>query len=164
MPIGKEIRNESRCSGITYGRCIVDRLEELKQKYQPVLSMIQQKGVKLAHMHVQDNKLFLQGAAPSEDIKNAIWNQIKTVDPAYKDLTCDLTVDKSLPQPVAASSQGTAERMRTYTVKAGDSLWKIAEQFYGKGTEYTKILAANAGKLKDEKTVIHPGDVLNVPA
>jgi nucleoid-associated protein YgaU len=49
-------------------------------------------------------------------------------------------------------------------VKAGDSLWKIAEQFYGKGTEYTKILAANTGKLKDEKTVIHPGDVLNVPA
>jgi nucleoid-associated protein YgaU len=141
----------------------VDRLEELKQKYQSVLNMIQQKGVRLAHMHVQDNKLFLQGAAPSDQIKNEIWNQIKSIDPGYSDLTCDLTVDSSLPQP-AAASQGTADRMRTYTVKAGDSLWKIAEQFYGKGTEYTKIIAANAGKLKDEKTVIHPGDVLNVPA
>lgn len=124
--------------------------------------MIQQKGVRLAHMHVQDNKLYLQGAAPSDQIKNEIWNQIKSVDPTYGDLTCDLAVDTSLPQP--AASQGTADRMRTYTVKAGDSLWKIAEQFYGKGTEYTKIIAANAGKLKDEKTVIHPGDVLNVPA
>lgn len=141
----------------------MDRLEELKQKYQSVLTMIQQKGVKLAHMHVQDNKLFLKGAAPSDQIKNEIWNQIKAVDPAYQDLTCDLAVDSSLPQPAAAST-GAAERMRTYTVKAGDSLWKIAEQFYGKGTEYTKILAANSGKLKDEKTVIHPGDVLNVPA
>jgi len=142
----------------------VDRLEELKQKYQSVLSMIQQKGVKLAHMHVQDNKLFLQGAAPSDQIKNEVWTAIKSVDSSYSDLTCDLTVDSSLPQPAAAQSSGTADRMRTYTVKAGDSLWKIAEQFYGKGTEYTKIIAANAGKLKDEKTVIHPGDVLNVPA
>jgi len=142
----------------------VDRLEELKQKYQTVLSMIQQKGVKLAHLHVQDNKLYLQGAAPSEQIKNEIWNAIKSVDSSYSDLTCDLTVDSSLPQPAAAQSSGTADMMRTYTVKAGDSLWKIAEQFYGKGTEYTKIIAANAGKLKDEKTVIHPGDVLNVPA
>lgn len=142
----------------------MDRLEELKQKYQSVLSMIQQKGVKLAHMHVQDNKLFLQGAAPSDQIKNEIWNAIKSVDSSYSDLTCDLTVDSSLPQPAAAQSSGSADRMRTYTVKAGDSLWKIAEQFYGKGTEYSKIIAANAGKLKDEKTVIHPGDVLNVPA
>ena len=142
----------------------MDRLEELKQKYQSVLSMIQQKGVKLAHMHVQDNKLFLQGAAPSDQIKNEVWTAIKSVDSSYSDLTCDLTVDSSLPQPAAAQSSGTADRMRTYTVKAGDSLWKIAEQFYGKGTEYTKIIAANAGKLKDEKTVIHPGDVLNVPA
>lgn len=126
--------------------------------------MIQQKGVKLAHMHVQDNKLFLQGAAPSDQIKNEVWNAIKSVDSSYSDLTCDLTVDSSLPQPAAAQSSGSADRMRTYTVKAGDSLWKIAEQFYGKGTEYSKIIAANAGKLKDEKTVIHPGDVLNVPA
>jgi len=140
------------------------RFNELKQKYQSVLSMIQQKGVKLAHMHVQDNKLFLQGAAPSDQIKNEVWTAIKSVDSSYSDLTCDLTVDSSLPQPAAAQSSGTADRMRTYTVKAGDSLWKIAEQFYGKGTEYTKIIAANAGKLKDEKTVIHPGDVLNVPA
>jgi nucleoid-associated protein YgaU len=143
----------------------VERLEELKQKYQSALTMIQQKGVRLAHMHVQDNKLFLQGAAPSDQIKNQIWDEIKKIDPKFSDLTCDLSVDTSLPQPAAAQgSTGTAERMRTYTVKAGDSLWKIAEQFYGKGTEYTKIIAANAGKLKDEKTVIHPGDVLNVPA
>ncbi len=143
----------------------MDRLEELKQKYQSVLTMIQQKGVRLAHMHVQDNKLYLQGAAPSDQIKNQIWDQIKKIDPGYGDLTCDLSVDTSLPQPAAAQApSNAADRMRTYTVKAGDSLWKIAEQFYGKGTEYTKIIAANAGKLKDEKTVIHPGDVLNVPA
>lgn len=47
----------------------MDRLEELKQKYQGALNTIQQKGVRLTHLHVQDNKLFIQGAAPSEQIK-----------------------------------------------------------------------------------------------
>lgn len=71
----------------------MDRLEELKNKYQAALATIQQKGAVLAHLHVQDNKLFIQGAAPSEDIKNEVWNQIKAADASFSDLTCDLTVD-----------------------------------------------------------------------
>jgi len=45
------------------------RLQELKNKYASVLNMIQQQGVRLDHVHVQDNKLFLQGTAPSADAK-----------------------------------------------------------------------------------------------
>ena len=133
----------------------MDRFDELKLKYQSALNLIQQKGVRLAHLHVQDNKLFIQGAAPSENIKNDVWNQIKLVDPSFADLMCDLTVDPSLAPP--------PEQVRTYTVKAGDSLWKIAQEFYGNGTQFPKIIAGNPGRLKDEKTVIHPGDVLVVP-
>jgi nucleoid-associated protein YgaU len=133
----------------------MDRLDELKLKYQSVLNLIQQKGVRLAHVHVQNNKLFLQGACPSEEIKNAVWNQVKLVDASFGDLTCDLSVDASLAPP--------APQVKTYTVKAGDSLWKIAQQFYGNGSQYPKIIAGNPGRLKDDKTVIHPGDVLVIP-
>lgn len=133
----------------------MDRLEELKSKYQSVLDLIKQKGVVLAHLHVENNKLLMQGRAPSEAIKNDVWNEIKKVDASYSDVSCDLTVDSSLPQP--------APEPRTYTVKAGDSLWKIAAQFYGNGAQYPRIIAGNPGKLKDEKTVIHPGDVLVIP-
>ena len=70
----------------------MDRLEELKNKYKPVLDSVKQNGVVLSHVHVQGNKLFIQGAAPSEDAKNVVWNQIKGVDSSYSDLTCDLTV------------------------------------------------------------------------
>ncbi|MBL0158461.1 MAG: LysM peptidoglycan-binding domain-containing protein [Bryobacterales bacterium] len=132
----------------------MDRLDELKQKYQSVLNLIPQQGVKLAHVHLKDNKLFIEGAAPTEENKNAIWNQIKLVDPSMSDILCELGIDSSLV---------IAPQVRTYTVQAGDSLWKIAADNLGNGTLYPKIIAANPGRLKDEKSVIHPGDVLNLP-
>jgi LysM repeat protein len=133
----------------------MERLDELKLKYQSVLNLIQQKGVILSHVHVENNKLFVQGRAPSQEIKNEIWNQIKLVDSTYSDLTCDLTVDTSLAPP--------PKPPRTYVVQKGDSLWKIAQQHYGNGSQYPKIISANPERLKDEKSVIHPGDVLVVP-
>lgn len=147
----------------------MDRFDELKQKYQPALQIIQQEGVRLTHLHVQDNKLFIQGAAPSEEIKNDVWNKIKSVDPAYSDLTCDLRVDLSLPQPAqaaaaaASATGGNASGQRTYTVKPGDSLSKIAEHFYGHSSEYNKIFEANRDKLKDPNK-IQPGQDLVIPA
>jgi nucleoid-associated protein YgaU len=134
----------------------MDRFEELKAKYQSVLEAISQQGVRLVHLHVQDNKLFMQGAAPDQNTLNLVWNKIKAVDPAYGDLICDLTIDASLPQPAAP--------VQTYQVKSGDSLWKIAQEFYGRGNLFQAIIDANPEKLKDANSIIHPGDRLKIPA
>jgi hypothetical protein len=45
----------------------MDRLEELKNKYKSALDLISEKGVRLSHLHVQDNKLFVQGGAVRRD-------------------------------------------------------------------------------------------------
>ena len=138
----------------------MDKLEELKNKYKSALDTAQQKGVRLSHVHVQDNKLFIQGAAPSEDAKNAVWNAIKAVDPNYSDLTCDLTVDPSLapaPATPTASSSG-----RTYKVASGDTLSKIAKEFYGNANDYNKIFEANRDKLSDPNK-IQVGQELVIP-
>jgi nucleoid-associated protein YgaU len=140
----------------------MDRLEELKNKYQAALQTIQQKGVVLAHLHVQDNKLFIQGSAPSEDIKNAVWAQIKAADASYSDLTCDLQVDSSLPQPQAAAAAAASGGGKTYTVKAGDTLSKIAKEFYGNASDYNKIFQANTDKLTSADK-INVGQVLTIP-
>jgi hypothetical protein len=134
----------------------MERLAELKLKYQSVLNITSGPGVQLSHVHLQDNKLFVQGACGSEDIKNAIWSQIKAVDPSYSDLTCDLTIDPSIAPPPAPP--------KTYTVVAGDSLWKIAQEHLGSGAKFPEIIAANPGRLKDQNSVIHPGDVLTLPS
>ncbi len=51
---------------------------------------------------------------------------------------------------------------RTYTVKSGDCLWKIAKQFYGNGAQYNKIYEANRDKIKDPNK-IQVGWVLTIP-
>jgi LysM repeat protein len=142
----------------------MDRLEELKNKYQAALRTIQQKGVVLTHLHVQDNKLFIQGSAPSEDIKNEVWNQIKAADAQFSDLTCDLQVDSSLPQPqaAAAAAAGAGAGGQTYTVKAGDTLSKIAKEFYGNANDYNKIFEANKDQLSSPDR-INAGQELKIP-
>jgi LysM repeat protein len=144
----------------------MDRFEELKNKYSGALNTIKQKGVVLSHLHVQDNKLFIQGAAPSQDIKNDVWNQIKAADSSYSDLTCDITVDSSLPQPQqaqAASASSSGSSNRTYTVKPGDTLSKIAKEYYGNANEYNKIFQANQDKLQSPDK-IQVGQELVIPS
>ena len=52
-----------------------------------------------------------------------------------------------------------------YTVQKGDTLWKIAEQHYGKGmgAKYTVIFEANTPMLTHPDK-IYPGQVLRIPA
>jgi len=126
-------------------------LEQLKLKYGSVLNYINQSGVRLTHVHIQDDKLYVEGAAGTEAIKNHIWDQVKLVDPSFGDLTLNITVDPSL-----------APKEKTYTVAAGDSLSKIAKQFYGNANSYMKIFEANKDKLSDPNT-IKVGQQLVIP-
>ncbi len=131
-------------------------LEQLKQKYSAALAAIQQNNVRLDHLHVQDDKLFMQGAAPNQACKNRVWDAIKEADPALGDITCDITIDASLPAPAEAP---TAQK---YTVQPGDSLSKIAKRFYGDANAYMRIFDANTDQLEDPNK-IQAGQELLIP-
>ena len=68
------------------------------------------------------------------------------------------------PTPESAAATGPM-----YLVRAGDTLWSIAEQAYGSGTQYRRIVEANVGRRMQDgqvfsaRGVIRPGWDLVVP-
>lgn len=146
------------------------KFESLKQKYQPAMTAIQQQNVSLQHVNMEGDKLYIQGVAPSEEAKNKVWDAIKAVDPNYKDLTCDITVQAGGSSSSsggqaqgAGASVGGGQGSQMYTVKSGDSLSKIAQQFYGSAGEYMRIFNANRDKIQDPDK-IRVGDQITIPS
>ncbi|MEV6521984.1 LysM peptidoglycan-binding domain-containing protein [Longispora sp. NPDC051575] len=65
------------------------------------------------------------------------------------------------PAPAAAEPAAAAPAAQTYTVVDGDTLWGIAERFYGDGNQYQKIASANGIANPD---LINAGQTLTIPA
>jgi nucleoid-associated protein YgaU len=141
------------------------RLDQLKQKYQAVLNLIQQQHlVQLQNINMQGDKLLIRGVAPSEEAKNRVWDQIKLVDPKYADLIADLTVTESSRDRTQAAGAGIGGgQQQTYTVQSGDTLSKISKQFYGDANQYMRIFEANRDKI-DDPNKIRPGQQLVIPS
>ena len=137
------------------------RFEQLKMKYQSVINFIQAQNANLQNVNMEGDKLLIRASAPSQDVKNKIWDQIKLVDPSYADLTADIQAPAAAAAAAAAGAAPVAGQ-RTYTVQAGDSLSKISQHFYGIANQYMKIFEANKDKLADPDKV-RAGMELNIP-
>ena len=141
------------------------RFEQLKQKYQSVQNAMGQYQVRLQNLNMQGDKLFMRAEAPSQDAKNKVWDQIKMIDPSFSDLIADITVNESAAAPrtqTAGASVSGGQSGRTYTVQSGDTLSKIAKEFYGDAGSYMKIFQANRNQL-DNPNQIRPGQQLVIP-
>jgi nucleoid-associated protein YgaU len=110
----------------------------------------------------EGDRLTFRGTVGSEDEKNQIWNAIKTVPDWQKDINADIRVVPRA-QPVGTSGAATATAAKTYTVKAGDTLSKIAKEHLGDANAYMNIFNANKDQLSDPDT-IKPGQVLKLPS
>jgi nucleoid-associated protein YgaU len=135
---------------------MADRFEQLKLKYQSVLNFIQSQGVQLQNLNMEGDKLLIRASAPSADLKNRVWDQIKLVDPSFSDLIADIKAPAAAAAAAAAAGAGGATSTpaaRTYTVQPGDNLSKISKQFYGDANKYMKIFEANKDKLTDPDKV-----------
>ena len=98
----------------------------------------------------RDDKLYFHGLVKNQDEVNKIWDAIKTVPDWRNDIVGEIKID---PNAKAAS---------TYTVKAGDTLSKIAKTELGDANAYMKIFEANKDQLTDPDK-IKPGQVLKIP-
>jgi nucleoid-associated protein YgaU len=133
---------------------MADRFEQLKLKYQSVLNFIQSQGIRLQNLNMEGDKLLIRASAPSADLKDRVWDQIKLVDPGFSDLIADIQAPAAAAAVAAAAGGPTSTpAARTYTVQAGDNLSKISKQFYGDANKYMKIFEANKDKLTDPDKV-----------
>ena len=105
-------------------------LDQLKQKYSPVIQTIEgfsDLGAKLDSVSLDGEKLYLKGSVPSEVVANRVWDVIKQVDPQYSDLHHEIAT--------------TGGPNQSYSVKSGDNLSKISNRFYGSPNHYSNIAA-----------------------
>jgi len=135
----------------------------LQEKYQSVLDTINQSGGVDVNVNEDNGVLNITATVPSPDEKVKVWNKIKEVggdNPT--DLMADIRMMNSevASGPVGGSGEGVGQR--TYTVRSGDSLSKIAKEMYGDGNKYMDIFNANKDKLSDPDA-IQPGQELIIP-
>ncbi len=72
--------------------------------------------------------------------------------------------DSSIPGPAATPSPAdvVVDSVRTAHVEQGNTLWGLSQTFYGDGSRYQIIFAANANQIRDPHW-IYPGQILVVP-
>lgn len=88
----------------------------------------------------------LQGMLPEEDLAPLMESEAEPT---------------KVTEPEAEAEIAEPE-VRIYVVEKGDSLWKIAESFYGDGTRWKEIYRANKDRIEDPK-VIRRGQKLRIP-
>lgn len=80
--------------------------------------------------------------------------------PEAEEPAAEEAAPEAVAEPAAEGAPEPEPAVRTYTVESGDSLWAIAERFYGDGNKYQVIADASGIPNPD---LIQPGQVLTIP-
>lgn len=119
----------------------------LQGKYQELINAAQSAGVDNLQVREQNNVLYIDGNAPSEKVKNDLWDIYNKLDPDYR--SADVVMDIKV-------AEGAMEE---YEVVSGDSLSKIGKKY---GVDWQKIFEANKDQISNPD-LIQPGWKLKIP-
>ncbi|MCB0449182.1 MAG: LysM peptidoglycan-binding domain-containing protein [Confluentibacter sp.] len=121
-----------------------------KAKYQPVLDLGEKLNIKNGDVTEENGVLKVKGTANTPYEKNLLWDKIKEIGGEKPtDIMANITVaDDSI--------------YHRHTVKSGETLSKIAKQYYDNASKYNAIFQANTNILKNPD-LIHPGQELVIP-
>lgn len=120
-----------------------------------VAQALQAQGVSVFGLKVQDQGGVTQVSGTVQDPADK-----QKADRAIASLGS--TVRSAIEVQVPVGSSG-ASGARTYTVKAGDTLSKIAKEMYGDASKWHAIHQANRDLIPNPD-LIHPGQTLTIPA
>lgn len=122
----------------------------VKNKYQPVLQLGEQLGVKDGDVKEENGVLSIKGIAKTQYEKDLLWDKIKQIGGQKpSDIKADIKVEDD-------------SVYHRHVVKSGESLSKIAKHYYGDPMKYKQIFSANTNILNNPD-VIYPDQVLVIP-
>lgn len=122
----------------------------LKAKYEEVLKLGEEFGVKDGYVNEEGGKLKIGGVAETAYEKNRMWDEIKKAGgESPSDIEADIKVANNA-------------YYHKHTVKSGESLSLISKHYFRDPMKYKAIFEANKGLL-DNPDVIHPGQELIIP-
>jgi nucleoid-associated protein YgaU len=104
----------------------------------------------------REGKLYFKGTTQTQEEANKIWDAIKTIPDWKNEIVADIKATGG------GSGTSAGSGSQTYTVKAGDTLSKIAKEHLGDANAYLDIFNANKDQLTDPDK-IKPGQVLKMP-
>jgi nucleoid-associated protein YgaU len=115
-----------------------------------------------------DGSVTVSGTVDNGAVRDEVVTVLEGM-PNVSKVINEINVGAAEPAPAAeapaaeesAGEEAVAEG-RTYTVKSGDTLWKISQEMYGNGSKYMKIFEANTPMLENPDKIF-PGQELNIP-
>ena len=119
----------------------------VQEKYQSLIDLANQSGISGLNISEGEGFLRIEGAAPSAEVKQQLWDEYGRLDPDYR--SGDLVLDITAPEAAA----------NTYTVQSGDNLSKIGHKY---GVTWQAIFEANKDKVSDPDKIF-PGQELVIP-
>ena len=132
----------------------------LQEKYTAVIDMINSKGGRDLSVVEEGGVLKVSATVPYPKDKDAVWNKIKEIGgESPSEIVADIKLDNAT-DPEIASAGVKEVSGKTYTVKSGDTLSKIAKEFYGDAGKYMEIANANNISNPDK---INVGQELIIP-
>jgi|TARA_R110002049_G_scaffold67310_8_gene174983 LysM repeat protein len=122
----------------------------MRAKYQSVLNLGEELAIKNGDVKEENGVLHVTGTAKNQYEKNLIWDAIKAVGGENpSDIMADISVEDT-------------SVFANHTVTSGETLGKIAKQYYGSASKYNAIFKANTNILKNPD-VIQVGQELVIP-
>jgi nucleoid-associated protein YgaU len=116
-----------------------------------VASALQKAGVNVYGLQVQGTMVSGTVGTGEERVK-----AVQAIQQSAPDAQVNIQVNSGF------ADQAQASGGRTYTVKSGDTLSKIAKEDYGDAGEWKKIHEANKAAIPNPD-LIHPGQTLQIP-
>lgn len=119
---------------------------------QEFASALQRSGVNVYGLQVSGSQVSGTVGTGEERVK-----AVQAIQSVQPDAQVNIQVQSGFADMNSAAGGG-----KTYTVKAGDSLSKIAKDVYGDASQWKKIHEANKDLISNPD-LIHPGQTLKLP-